>query len=220
MGELMSGSIEVVCGSMFSGKTEELMRRLRRAQYARQKLQVFKPEIDQRYSVDHIQSHDANRFPSTLVKSSREILEKVDDNTRVVGIDEAQFLDDGICEVAEKLAFRGIRVVVAGLDLDYRARPFGPMPQLMALAESITKLSAVCVVCGEAASRTQRLVTPGETGPEATEQVLVGAAEIYEPRCRLCHEPQGARLPARTGAGMGLAKQLTTPVSSAKTSPA
>jgi thymidine kinase len=170
---------------MFSGKTEELLRRLKRAQYARQKIQVFKPEVDQRYSSDHVQSHDANKAPSRLVRSSQEILAAVDDNTRVVGIDEAQFFDAGIVEVAEKLAFRGIRVLIAGLDTDYRGKPFGPMPELMAVAESVTKLSAICVICGNAATRTQRVT---ETQKQ---QVLIGASDHYEPRCRICHEPAG-----------------------------
>lgn len=182
----VSGSIEVVCGSMFSGKTEELLRRIKRSQIARQKVQVFKPGIDERYSADHVQSHDASRVPSISVSDARKILELVEDNTRVVGIDEAQFFDDGVVEVAQKLAFRGIRVLVAGLDMDFRGVPFGPMPKLLAIAESVTKLQAVCVVCGRAASRTQRLTAPA--GNES-QQILVGAAEFYEPRCRFCHEP-------------------------------
>ncbi len=169
---------------MFSGKTEELVRRLKRAQIGRQKTQVFKPAIDIRYSVDHVQSHDANRILSTPVNSSKEILEKVEDNTRVVGIDEAQFFDDGIVEVAQKLAYRGIRVIVAGLDMDFRGLPFGPMPKLLAVAEMVTKLSAICVVCGAPASRTQRLV-----GNSQSPVVEVGAKEMYEARCRFCHEP-------------------------------
>jgi thymidine kinase len=184
-----SGIIEVVCGSMFSGKTEELMRRLKRAQYARQKIQVFKPVIDQRYSVDHVQSHDANRILSTPVKFAKEILDKVDDNTRVVGIDEAQFFDDAIVDVAQKLAYRGTRVICAGLDLDFRGQPFGPMPHLLAVAESVTKLSAVCVVCGAPATRSQRMLTEEPSAEESTEQVLVGALDYYEARCRFCHEP-------------------------------
>lgn len=189
--------IEVVCGGMFSGKTEELMRRLRRAKYARQKVQVFKPLIDQRYSEDHVQSHDANRIPSISVQSSKEILDKVDDNTRFVGIDEAQFFDEGIVDVVQKLAYRGTRVVCAGLDMDFKGQPFGPMPKLLAVAEQVTKLSAVCVVCGQPATRSQRLVQSTEEDVSATDgktiehdQVLVGATEFYEARCRICHEPR------------------------------
>jgi thymidine kinase len=190
LGMLQQGMVEVVCGSMFSGKTEELMRRLKRAQYAKQKIQVFKPVIDQRYSVDHVQSHDANRILSIPVASAREILEKVDDNTRVVGIDEAQFFDDTLVDVAQKLAYRGTRVILAGLDMDFRGQPFGPMPKLLAVAESVTKLSAVCVVCGAPATRSQRMVAEIETAtPGVNEQVLVGAHDYYEARCRFCHEP-------------------------------
>lgn len=186
-----SGCIEVVCGSMFSGKTEELMRRLKRAQYARQKIQVFKPLIDNRYSSDHVQSHDANKILSIPVQHAVQILEKVDDNTRVVGIDEAQFFDERIVEVAQKLAYRGTRVICAGLDLDFQGRPFGPMPNLLAVAEHVTKLSAVCVVCGAPATRSQRVITAvNENAALAEEQVLVGANDFYEARCRICHEPQ------------------------------
>ena len=180
------GIIEIICGGMFSGKTEELMRRLKRAQYAKQKIQVFKPVIDQRYSVDHVQSHDANRILSIPVHTAREILDRVDDNTRVVGIDEAQFFDDSIVDVSQKLAYRGTRVICAGLDMDFKGLPFGPMPKLLAVAESVTKLSAVCVVCGAPATRSQRM-THGETG--ADDQVLVGSHDYYEARCRICHEP-------------------------------
>jgi thymidine kinase len=179
-----NGGIEVICGSMFSGKTEELLRRIKRAQIARQKVQVFKPEIDNRYSVDHVQSHDAGRVSSRPVEKARDILKYVDDNTKVVAIDEAQFFDDTVVDVAQKLAYRGIRVIVAGLDMDFRAQPFGPMPKLLAIAEDVTKLSAVCVVCGNPASRSQRV-----TGPSKA-KVAVGAAEMYEARCRFCHEPE------------------------------
>jgi len=190
MGNLHNGQVEVVCGSMFSGKTEELMRRLKRAQYAKQKIQVFKPVIDQRYSVDHVQSHDANRIASTPVSSAAEILEKVDDNTRVVGIDESQFFDETLVDVAQKLAYRGTRVICAGLDMDFRGQPFGPMPKLLAIAEHVTKLSAVCMVCGEPATRSQRMVGEVEpSGATTEEQVLVGAHDYYEARCRFCHEP-------------------------------
>jgi thymidine kinase len=178
-----TGCIEVVCGSMFSGKTEELLRRVKRAQIARQKVQVFKPIIDNRYSVDHVQSHDANKILSKPVKDAREILDLVDDTTRVVGIDEAQFFDESVVEVAQKLANRGIKVIVAGLDMDFRGQPFGPMPRLLAVAEDVTKLSAICVVCGGPASRSQRTV-------EGTSTVVVGAKEMYEARCRFCHEAE------------------------------
>jgi thymidine kinase len=185
-----SGSIEVVCGSMFSGKTEELMRRLKRATYAKQKIQVFKPMLDRRYSVDHVQSHDANKILSTPVQHAREILERIDDNTRIVGIDEAQFFDDSIVEVAQKLAYRGMRVICAGLDMDFRGQPFGPMPKLLAVAETVTKLSAVCVVCGAPATRSQRMIASQDPNADKSrDQVLVGAHDYYEARCRLCHEP-------------------------------
>jgi thymidine kinase len=183
----LHGFIEIVCGSMFSGKTEELMRRLKRAQYGRQKVQVFKPKIDNRYSEDHVQSHDANRILSIPVSEAKEILEKVDDNTRVVGIDEVQFFDDSIIDVCNKLAYRGIRVICAGLDMDFRGQPFGPMPTLLAIAESVTKLQAVCVVCGMPASRSQKV-----EGDQSV--VAVGAKGMYEARCRFCHEPNFSEL--------------------------
>lgn len=181
------GSIEVICGSMFSGKTEELLRRIKRAQIARLKVQVFKPAIDDRYSTQHVQSHDANKVPSRSVEKARDILKLVEDNTLVVGIDEAQFFDDAVVEVAQKLAFRKIRVIIAGLDLDFRGQPFGPMPKLLAVAEDVTKLSAVCVVCGKPASRTQRI--PNPLGTQTTDRIAIGAQELYEARCRFCHEP-------------------------------
>ncbi len=177
------GRIEVICGSMFSGKTEELLRRLKRSLIARQKTQVFKHAIDNRYSADHVQSHDASRLLSIPATTAQDILDRVEPNTRVVGIDEAQFFDSAISDVAETLAFRGIRVIVAGLDLDFRGEPFGPMPRLLAVAEQVTKLAAVCMVCGGSAARSQRLV------PSEQERVLVGAKDVYEARCRFCHEP-------------------------------
>lgn len=180
--------IELICGSMFSGKTEELLRRVKRAQIARQKIQVFKPMIDNRYSPDHVQSHDANRIPSRQVEKGKDILRWVEDNTRVVGIDEAQFFDDSVVDASQKLAYRGIRVIIAGLDMDFRGNPFGPMPKLLAIAEDVTKLSAVCVVCGNSASRTQRIA--GSLGIDA-QRIAVGAKEMYEARCRFCHEPGG-----------------------------
>jgi thymidine kinase len=172
---------------MFSGKTEELLRRLKRAQIGRLKVQVFKPKIDNRYSADHVQSHDASRILARPVEKAMDILRLVDDNTRVVGIDEAQFFDDTVVDVAQKLAYRGIRVILAGLDMDFRGQPFGPMPKLLAVAENVTKLSAVCTVCGNQASRSQRIA--GSAGLN-TDQVLVGAKDFYEARCRFCHEPE------------------------------
>lgn len=191
------GIIEVICGSMFSGKTEELLRRVRRAQIARQKIQIFKPWIDKRYSSEHVQSHNANRLPSRAVEKARDILRMVDDNTRIVGIDEAQFFDETIVEVAQKLAYRGMRVIMAGLDLDFRAQPFGPMPKLLAVADEVTKLHAVCVVCGGNASRSQRLSRSGPTPTSANdERIAVGAHDLYEARCRICHEPEVIEAPA------------------------
>ncbi len=181
-----SGWIEVVCGSMYSGKTEELLRRIKRAQIARQKIQVFKPQIDNRYSVDHVQSHDANRVHSRPVERAKDILKLVENNTRIVGIDEAQFFDDSIVDVAQTLAYRGIRVIVAGLDLDFKGLPFGPMPKLLAVAEQVTKLNAVCMVCGGTASRSQRIKAPQG---QLQARVVVGAHDMYEARCRFCHEP-------------------------------
>jgi thymidine kinase len=172
---------------MYSGKTEELLRRIKRAQFGRQKVQVFKPKIDNRYSADHVQSHNANKVISHPVESAWDILKLVEDNTRVVGIDEAQFFDEAVVDVAQKLANRGIRVIVAGLDMDFLGQPFGPMPRLLAVAEQVTKLQAVCVRCGDSASRSQRIAAPRGM---AAERVLVGAHEMYEARCRFCHEPE------------------------------
>lgn len=185
----LPGFVEVICGSMFSGKTEELLRRVKRAQIGRQKIQVFKPGIDNRYSADHVQSHNAERVPSISIERPSQMLELVEDNTRVVGIDEVQFFDDSVVEVANKLAYRGIRVICAGLDMDFLGRPFGPMPKLLAVAENVTKLSAICVVCGAPATRSQRL---SANSSSSREQVLVGAKDHYEARCRFCHEPDKA----------------------------
>jgi len=176
-----TGWIEVIAGCMFSGKTEELIRRLRRAQIARQSVAIFKPKIDSRYSTDHIVSHSELRIPSTVVEHSAEILTLARD-AQVVGIDEGQFFDAGIVDVAEELANAGKRVIVAGLDQDYRGKPFEPIPQLLAVAEYITKTLAICVVCGNPADRTQRTT-------KASERVLVGAKDSYEARCRRCFEP-------------------------------
>lgn len=184
------GSIEVVCGSMFSGKTDELIRRLRRAVIARKKVQVFKPSIDIRYAVEKVTSHAGTDFDAIPVVKSSEIFDKLDADTAVVGIDEAQFFDDGIVDVTRQLAERALRVIVAGLDTDFRGEPFGPMPILMAKAERVDKLQAICMVCGEPASRTQRLVN-GKPARYDDSVVIVGASEMYEARCRLHHEVPG-----------------------------
>jgi thymidine kinase len=177
------GWIEVITGSMFSGKSEELIRRLRRAQIARQRVQVFKPRFDGRYSGDHIVSHSDIRLASLTVSSSRELLEAVDADTEVVGIDEGQFFDLELPLVCDTLADRGKRVIVAGLDQDYLGKPFEPMPQLLAIAEYITKTLAICMVCGNPANHTQRLVANSE-------RVLIGAQGTYEARCRHCFDPK------------------------------
>jgi len=176
-----TGWIEVIAGCMFSGKTEELIRRIRRAQIARQQVAIFKPKIDTRYSNDHIVSHSELKIPSTVVENPGEILKAAGD-AQVVGIDEAQFFDMSIVDVAEQLANEGKRVIIAGLDQDYRGKPFEPIPQLLAVAEYITKTLAICVICGNPADRTQRTT-------EANERVLVGATDSYEARCRMCFKP-------------------------------
>jgi len=175
------GWIEVITGSMFSGKSEELIRRLRRAQIARQKVQIFKPALDDRFSEDHIISHSEMRIGSQNVKSSAELIASVDPDTEVVGIDEGQFFDQGLPAICNALADGGKRVIVAGLDQDYLGKPFEPMPQLLAIAEYITKTLAICVVCGGPANHTQRLVV-------SSERVLVGAQGTYEARCRHCFD--------------------------------
>ncbi len=182
-----SGSIEVVCGSMFSGKTDELIRRLRRATIAKQKVQVFKPAIDIRYAVEKVMSHAGSEYAAIPVNKSSEIMERLDRDTTVVGVDEAQFFDAGIIDIVKNLADRGVRVIVAGLDTDFRAEPFGPMPILMAEAEKVDKLQAICMSCGEPASRTQRLVN-GRPANYHDPVVIVGASEMYEARCRKHHE--------------------------------
>ena len=188
-----TGSIEVVCGSMFSGKTEELIRRLRRAAIARQKIQVFKPAIDNRYTVEKVKSHAGMDFDAIPVTTSAEIRERIEPDTTVVGIDEAQFIDEGLVSLVRALADRGVRVIVAGLDQDFRGEPFGCMPLLMAFAEHVDKLSAICMVCGEPATRTQRLVN-GKPARYDEPLVVIGAAEMYEARCRKHHEvPRGTR---------------------------
>jgi thymidine kinase len=176
-----TGWIEVIAGCMFSGKTEELIRRMRRAEIARLKVAIFKPRIDTRYSSDHIVSHSEAKLQSRSVEKSADILQLVGD-AQVVGIDEGQFFDMGILDVAEQLANDGRRVIIAGLDQDYRGKPFEPMPQLLAIAEYITKTLAICMVCGNPADRTQRISA-------SSERVLVGAKDAYEARCRKCFDP-------------------------------
>lgn len=190
-----SGWIEVICGPMFSGKTEELIRRLRLSLIAKQKVQIFKPATDNRYSEEHIVSHDEQKFVCTPISSPKDILERLRDHTHVIAVDEAQFFDDSIVDICEKVANRGMRVIVAGLDQDYLGNPFGPMPALLAVAESILKLKAICMVCGGLASKSQRLT-------EESSQVLVGAKDHYEARCRACFDPdlgiENAELPLNT----------------------
>ena len=176
------GWIEVICGSMFSGKSEELIRRLRRAQIARQRVQIFKPRLDNRYSEDHIVSHSEMKIKSQMVTHARDIIDQLDGRTQVVGIDEGQIFDMELVYVCNKLSDIGKRVIVAGLDQDFRGKPFDPMPQLLAVAEYITKTLAICVRCGAPANRTQRLI-------ENPDRLLVGATDAYEARCRLCFEP-------------------------------
>lgn len=175
------GSIEVITGSMFSGKTEELIRRVTRAVLARQRVQAFKPRIDDRYDAQRIVSHGSRSVDAVAVSTSQALLERVLDETQVVAVDEAQFFDRGIVEACEELAGAGLRVIAAGLDQDYMGRPFAPMPELMAIAEQVTKVHAVCSVCGATACRSQRLIAEGGT-------VLVGGSESYEARCRRCFQ--------------------------------
>ena len=177
-----SGTLEVIVGSMFSGKSEELIRRVRRAQIARQKVQIFKPRVDARYAEDHIVSHSEMKMASEVVERASEIEDRLKPETEVVGIDEAQFFDQKLVEVVTRLADRGVRVIVAGLDQDYMGRPFEPMPQLMAVAEYVTKTLAICMICGAPANRSQRLVAN-------TDRVVVGGAQQYEARCRGCFQP-------------------------------
>lgn len=182
-----TGSIEVITGSMFCGKTDELIRRLRRATIARQKVQVFKPKIDNRYNTEKVTSHAGSEYNAIPVVNSEQILELLDPQTTVIGIDEAQFFDEPIVEIAQKLADQGLRVIIAGLDTDFRAEPFGQMPILMAKAEKVDKLHAICMVCGEPACRTQRLVN-GKPAHYHDPVVIVGASELYEARCRKHHQ--------------------------------
>ena len=186
------GWIEAICGPMFSGKSEELMRRLRRAMIARKRVQVFKPVIDTRYSEDEIVSHTEMRMKSEPISKVSDILKQLDWRTQVVGIDEANFLGPELVELATQLADSGKQVIVAGLDTDYMGRPFPPMPDLLTLAESITKTLAICVLCGNPAKHTQRLV-------ESSDLIVVGAAGLYEARCRRCFEPNPAQARHETG---------------------
>lgn len=179
------GRIEVICGSMFSGKTEELIRRLKRAKFARQTVEIFKPAIDTRYSDDDVVSHDMNVINSTPVDSSASIFLLASDND-VVGIDEAQFFDDGLADVCNKLAEQGIRVIVAGLDMDYKGVPFGPMPALCAIADDVTKVHAICVRCGSLAYVSHRLVA-------SDKRVMLGETAEYEPLCRACYMKEKAK---------------------------
>jgi thymidine kinase len=176
-----TGWIEVVCGCMYSGKTEELIRRLRRAQIAKQRVMIFKPRVDNRYSADQIVSHNEQSLSSTVIENPRDILALAKD-AQVIGIDEGQFFSPDLVSVCEELASQGKRVIIAGLDQDYRGKPFDPIPQLLAVAEYITKTLAICMVCGNPADRTQRLT-------EQQERVVVGARGVYEARCRNCFVP-------------------------------
>ncbi len=184
------GWIEVICGSMFSGKTEELIRRVRRAQIARQRVQVFKHQLDDRYATGYVASHAGSQLEAIPVRNAEELAAYLNPETEVVAIDEAQFFDWGLVELCEALADSGKRVIVAGLDQDFRGEPFGPMPVLMAKAEHITKLHAICAVCGAPASRSQRLIE-GRPAHYDDPVILVGARERYEPRCRVCHKVPG-----------------------------
>jgi len=176
-----TGWIEVICGSMFSGKTEELIRRMRRAMIARQKVELFKPKIDTRYSENDIVSHDMQKIPSRVVERPKQIFD-LSLEAQVVGIDEAQFFDKSLVKICQKLANMGKRVIIAGLDQDYRGIPFDPIPELLAIAEYITKTHAICVICGNPANHTQRIT-------DDTDKVIVGAGDVYEARCRNCFEP-------------------------------
>ncbi len=185
-----SGWIEIICGPMFSGKSEELIKRLRRAQIAKRRVQIFKHGMDARYDATSIVSHSQMSLPGVAISDINEILKLVDDRTELVAIDEAQFFHEDIVSVTNKLANQGKRVIVAGLDLDYKGNPFGPMPKLMCAAEYVSKQLAICMSCGDPANFTQRLTS-------ATEQVVVGAAEIYEARCRQHFEPPAEDIPAK-----------------------
>jgi thymidine kinase len=181
------GQLELICGPMFSGKSEELMRRLRRVGYARKHAILVKPAIDDRYSVDEVVSHEGRRMAARVVRTPDAIV-KLAADADVVGVDEGQFLDESLIDVCEDLIVRGVRVVIAGLDLDYRRQPFGPMPRLLAMADEVAKLKAVCHSCGESAMYTQRLVD-GRPAPFSGETVVIGGIDSYEARCRVCFQP-------------------------------
>jgi thymidine kinase len=189
------GWIEVVCGPMFSGKSEELIRRLRRAEIARQRVQIFKPRIDERYSADHIVSHSELKIRSEAVRDANELLNRVDVRTEIIGIDEAQFLGPEVVDAVVRLADMSKRVIIAGLDTDYLGRPFHPMPELLAVADEITKTLAICMQCGNPAKHTQRLIS-------SEELVVVGATGMYEARCRRCFEPNLAALEKQVAAAV------------------
>ncbi len=191
-GKPSGGWIEVICGSMFSGKTEELIRRIRRAQIARQKVQVFKHSLDARYAQREVTSHNGLQWEAVPVESTEQLRSLIEPDTNVVAIDEGQFFDEELVDLCEDLADRGVRVIVAGLDMDFRGEPFGPMPQLMARAERVDKLQAICVVCGGPASRTQRLIN-GQPAAYDDPVIMIGADEVYEARCRGCHQVRGRR---------------------------
>lgn len=184
--ELQKGWIEVITGPMFAGKSEELIRRLKTLSYANKKIVAFKPAIDDRYDVTNITSHDGIKIKAYPIKNSSEIMEHISDDTEVIGIDEVQFFDSSIIQIVETLADKGIRVIIAGLDTDFRGEPFGPMPELLARAEFVTKLSAACTICGMAATRTQRLIN-NEPASYDQPTILVGAKESYQARCRKHH---------------------------------
>jgi thymidine kinase len=191
-----TGWIEVVCGSMFSGKTEELIKRLRRATFAKMKVEIYKPSMDKRYDETFVTSHSKQKLASKTIENAEEILENIDESTQVVGIDEAQFLGGNLPVVVEKLANMGVRVIISGLDQDYLGRSFEPMPELMAIAEYVTKCQAICVVCGAPASKSQRIVAD-------TDRVKIGASDSYEARCRCCFDPDlSKRLSGETSPSM------------------
>ncbi|MCO4852735.1 thymidine kinase [Bacillus vallismortis] len=185
-----SGWLELICGSMFSGKSEELIRRVKRATYAKQEVRVFKPVIDNRYSEDAVVSHNGTSMKSYAISAAEDIWEHISESTDVIAVDEVQFFNEGIVDVLSSLADKGYRVIAAGLDMDFRGEPFGVVPDIMAIAESVTKLQAVCSVCGSPASRTQRLID-GKPASYDDPVILVGASESYEARCRHHHEVSG-----------------------------
>ena len=204
-----SGWMELICGSMFSGKSEELIRRVRRAVFAKQSIAVFKPAIDNRYSEEAVVSHNGTSVIAKAITHSSNIFDHIDLDTDLIAIDEVQFFDDEIVQVAQHLADSGYRVILAGLDQDFRGEPFGPMPELMCLAEQVTKLQAVCAVCGSPASRTQRLINSEPAGYDEP-VILVGASESYEPRCRHHHEVPGKQETVHTPIIGGIENTKTT----------